>query len=560
MLCHLHIKNFAIIHHLALDLRSEMTVITGETGAGKSIIIDALSVALGDRADSSLVRHGADSGEIQVTFDIAPIPVARSWLAEHDLLSDNECIIRRIINAEGRSRHTINGHSVTLQQLKTLGKLLVHIHGQHQHQALLEKDEQRAVLDNFAAHHDLLLSLRQLHRQWQAVQQQIDALQGLDAAPLARIELLQYQITELQELALSPGEVEQLYQQQRQLTHAEELARGSEQALALLSDDPQLSAISRLHGAQQAIAHQRQLHPALNTAADLVQQAIIHSQEAGYELQRFLDKIVIDPQALEGVERRLDKINQLARKHRLKPEDLLEHEKLLSQELASLLNRDQELDKLQGQADELFQQYQHQALILRNNRQEAAAKINQAVSQLLQQLGLKGSYLQIHCQPLPNSQPLPHGLDDIEFNVSTNVGLPPQPLAKIASGGELSRISLAIQVITAQKEATPTLIFDEVDVGIGGGTAQVVGQLLQQLGQTAQVLCITHLPQVAAQGNHHLKIAKQTVNGQTVSDLTFLSRPQRVDEIARMLGGVKMTPQTLAHAEEMLELSGEQPL
>lgn len=559
MLCYLRIKNFALIDQLDLELRPHMTVITGETGAGKSIIIDALSIALGHRADSASIRNETDHAMIEAIFDITHILNAKQWLIEQELQSGNECIIRRTISSEGRSRHTINGYSVTLQQLKTLGKYLVHIHGQHQHQALLEREEQRAIVDHFADHPSLLQTVRQLYHQWHEHEQQIQALKKQDSAPLARIDLLHYQIAELQELALEVDEVDRLHQEQRELVHGEELIASGEKALALIAEGSELNALNCLHGALQSISAQKQLHPRLNTVAEFLQQAMIHTQEAADELQHFLDAVLdkktADPQRLPQIEQRLDKINQVARKHRLKPEELIDHEQQLTQELSSLLHRDEKLASLQSQASELLKQYQHQCFLLHQSRLKAAGKISEAVTGLLQQLSLKGSYLHIECQHQPEASPSLCGLDDIQLTISTNPGSPPQPLAKIASGGELSRISLAIQVITAQKEETPTLIFDEVDVGISGATAEIVGQLLHQLGHKAQVLCITHLPQVAAQGAHHLKISKQTLKNQTTSHLNFLTREKRIEEMARMLGGLKITQQTLAHAEEMLSLS-----
>lgn len=556
MLIHLHIKNFAIIDHLELDLSRGMTVITGETGAGKSIIIDALSIALGDRADSSFIRHGAQRCEIDASFEIQSLPAALAWLTENDLVSDDECVIRRVMTVEGRSRHYINGHSVTLQQLREFGTLLVHIHGQHQHQALLRQEEQRELIDNFANHGSLLQTTRERYDEWRQLQQQITQLEQSENSN-AHLELLQYQVEELEKLALAPGETEALTQELRQLSHAELVLSATEKALALIEGGSgEYCALICLHETLQSLAAQKQLHPELNNAWELINQAIIHTQEAGYELNHFFGKITLDPERLQTIDHRLGQINDLARKHRVKPEALPEQAAQLSQQLAALLNSGQTLTQLKIQAEAVQADYLESARHLSQSRCQAAALLATQVTASMQQLSLVGGQLCIDCHPHPEPKPQAHGIDEIQFKVSANAGQPPGPLSKVASGGELSRISLAIHVIAAQADCTPTLIFDEVDVGIGGGTAEIVGQLLNQLGKSAQVLCITHLPQVAAQGNHHLKIDKQMRDGNVCSDLYFLTKEQRIQEIARMVGGLTITQQTLAHAQEMLELSG----
>ncbi|MBB71022.1 MAG: DNA repair protein RecN [Legionellales bacterium] len=554
MLCHIHIKDFAIIENLDLELRSGMTVITGETGAGKSIIIDALDVALGDRADSKLVRQGAERSEINITFDVKHIPEAREWLAAKELSNDDELILRRLFTAEGRSRNYINGNPATLQQIRELGRLLIHTHGQHEHQALFRRDAQRRLLDNFANHNKLLDAVAEIYQHWQRTNTELEQLRNLGSDSGAQLELLIYQANELDQLALAEGELEQLHSEHQQLANADRLIHACNGALDLLSENTELNAQTALQNAAQTLNEIAELDPHISSAGEMINNAIIHCEEASSEIRHYLAQAGLDPERLHTVEQRLSQIHDIARKHRVKAEELCAHQTTLQQQLDTLKNSDERVQELLAQEQALRDDYRKAAKKLHNSRIKAAKKLNQLTTDSMQMLGMEGGKIAIEINHQDNKEPTNHGLDAIEFLVAANPGQSLQPLAKVASGGELSRISLAIQVITAQLEATPTLVFDEVDVGIGGSTAEVVGKLLRQLGDTAQVLCITHLPQVAAQGHHHLMIDKFVENDLTRSRLTFLDNEQRINEIARMLGGVKITQQTLAHAEEMLAL------
>lgn len=549
MLLEIHIKNFAIIENLDLNLRSGMTVITGETGAGKSIVFDALDVALGDRADSKLIRHGEKKCEINIVFDIKNIPEAKAYLEEHDLEEQNECIIRRTFTKEGRSRNYINGRPVNLQQLRILGGLLAHIHGQHQHQALVKRDEQRQLIDDYAQNKKLLVKVKQHYKAWQSIIKDIQEISENSQDQTAKIELLQYQVNELEQLQLVKGEVQQAHKEQKQLANADDNLHIYGQALELLQNNEQTCALDLLNKAQSIL---QPLNAETKEIIELINSANIHLDEAATELASKLENIEIDPERLAKVEERLSLLHGFARKHQVKPEELLEHLTVLQARLDQLKNTGEHLDNLQRQADEHLEEYTKVAEQLRKVRNKHIKQLNNLITSSMQQLGMSGGKFAITLEEL--EQPTIHGLDQIEFKVTANPGQPLQPLAKVASGGELSRISLAIHVITAQKEATPTLVFDEVDVGIGGSTAEIVGQLLKQLGENAQVLCITHLPQVAAQGDHHMKIGKFTESETTTSQVQFLNKQQRIEEIARMVGGVKITQQTLAHAEEMLGL------
>lgn len=553
MLQHIHISNFAIIDNLALELKPHMTVITGETGAGKSIVIDALDIALGERIDSQSIRNGCERGEVNILFDISNNKAAQRWLANHDLESDNECVLRRVFNREGRSKHFINGVAVTLQQLRDLGFHLIRIHAQHQHQALLKRDEQRQILDNQPKQIELLQKIENLYQQWQSLKEQKYLLQNMTKDKSAQQELLTYQLNELETLQFKADELEHLHQQQKQMTHAEQLTENLQTALSCCDDHP-YSMLAQCQQAKKALQTIQTIHPQVEKSIALLDQALLHAEEARDEIRENLQSIENDPQQLQQIEQRLNKIYELSRKHHVDPIDLPPLHKKLQKQLDTLENANAELEKLDKQQQHILQDYQLVAEQLSQNRQAAAKKLSQAITRSMQQLGMPNGKFIIECTPQPKAEPQPHGMDNIEFLVSANPGQPPQPLAKVASGGELSRISLAIQVITAQAETTPTLIFDEVDVGIGGGTADIVGQLLRKLGKTTQVICITHLAQVAAQGHHHFTIKKQTNKNSTQVELHELSIKERIEEIARMIGGIKLTEQTRAHAKEMLEV------
>lgn len=556
MLTHLNIQNFTLVDHLDLDLKPGMTVITGETGAGKSIVLDALGQTLGDRADSQRVRNGAQRADISASFDISKIKAANKWLGEHDLqLEDTpgECILRRVINADGKSKAYINGQPVTLQQLRTLGEMLIDLHSQHEHQSLLLKETHRRLLDEFAGQTELAHKVRQAYREWQSRLEHYTHLRDNAAEVSARYQLLSYQVQELDQLGLAAGELEQLESEQRALANAEDILRGSQQLAALCSDDEQGLAIS-LHRALHILRDMPEKTAALQEAEQLLTSAQIQVEEAQREIDHHLTDFALDPERLSFVEERLSTIYDIARKHRIPPEQLLEVIARLTSELEELQGGDARLDQLEQQVAEAERQYLQFAKSLSAYRQKAGSKLAKQVNAQLQLLAMENACLLVSLIPQTDKPGL-HGLEEVEFLISTNPGQPPRPLGKVASGGELSRISLAIQVITAQTSSTPTLVFDEVDVGIGGATADVVGALLRQLGEKGQVICVTHLAQVASKGHQHLQVSKTARKNSAESTLISLEGDAKVEEIARMLGGMKITEQSLAHARKILESS-----
>lgn len=554
MLTHLSIQNFTLVDHLDLDLKPGMTVITGETGSGKSIMLEALGQTLGDRADGQRVRQGAQRADISASFDTSKIRIANKWLKEHDLQQDetpNDCLLRRVISSDGKSKAYINGQPVTLQQLRTLGEMLIDIHSQHEHQSLLLKDTHRRLLDEFANQVELARQVRQAFREWQSRLEHYLHLRDNAAEVSARFQLLSYQVQELDQLGLKTGELDALEAEQRTLANAEDILRGSQQLAAICSDDEQGLSIN-LHRALHILRALPEKTAALQEAEQLLTSAQIQVQEAQHEIEHHIDGFALDPERLAFVEERLSAIYDIARKHRITPEQLPELIAQLSSELAELQGGDARLDVLEQQVNDAERQYRQLAETLSAQRQKAGLKLAKQVNAQLQKLGMENAHLLVSLIPF-NDKPSLHGLEDVEFLISTNPGQPPRPLNKVASGGELSRISLAIQVITAQTSATPTLVFDEVDVGIGGATADVVGNLLRQLGEKGQVICVTHLAQVASKGHQHLQVSKTARKNSAESTLVELNGDAKVEEIARMLGGAKVTEQSLAHAREILE-------
>lgn len=559
MLVHISVKNYAIVEHLDLELQHGMSVITGETGAGKSIMLDALSLTLGARTDSSVVRPGADKADILSSFDISDIPEAQQWLKEHDLGNDTLCILRRVITPEGRSRAYINGTPCPQADLKALGELLIDIHSQHEHQSLLKTDTHRRLLDEFAASTELTRAVQSIAQRWRNTQQQLDKLSASDEEQRARRQLLTYQLEELETLALGADELAQLEQEHKSLSNSESLLDNCRQILDACSENDSgnvLSTLAHLLQRAQAITGAPQ---AFRQATELLSSAQIQVEEAVSEFNHFIDHFDADPQRQQWLEQRLDAIYTLARKHRVQAEQLHALQVQLSAELAALDADDASLEHLQQAVTLLREEYTVKAQALSKRRVSAAKKLSSAVMQQLHVLGMPGGQFSVDLQPLESTAPSMHGLENIEFLVSANPGQPLRSLAKVASGGELSRISLAIQVITAQTSRVPTLIFDEVDVGIGGPTAEVVGQLLRQLGESGQVLTVTHLPQVAAQGHQHLYVHKERKQKQTHTAVSLLSDTQRVEELARMLGGIDLTEESLVHARKILD-SAQQPM
>ena len=552
MLVHLSVHNYAIVEHLDLELKRGMSVISGETGAGKSIMLDALGLTLGDRADSSVVRIGADKADILASFDLDDIPDARAWLAERDMDSEGPCILRRVITAEGRSRGYINGTPCPQGDLKALGELLIDIHSQHEHQSLLKADTHRRLLDEYSGSQELARQVQLAAQRWRQTRQTLERLSNSSDEQRARHQLLSYQLEELENLALGEHELEQLEQEHKNLANAEQLLGACRQVMELCSESDAGNVLSALTSSLQRLTAFQNQPQALSEAVNLLASAQIQVEEAIGELNRFVDHFDADPERQQMLEERLDTIYTLARKHRIQPSELPNLHQQLLEELEGLNADDEAVERLGEELAAYARHYEEKAGELSRNRQAAAEELASAVEAEIQRLGMPGGRFSVQLKPAAEGEYTPYGLEQVEFLVSANPGQPLRPLAKVASGGELSRISLAIQVITAQTSRVPTLVFDEVDVGIGGPTAEIVGQLLRRLGERGQVLTVTHLPQVAAQGHHHLFVHKARDTDETRTAVTELDQAGRVEEIARMLGGVDLTEQSLAHARQMV--------
>ena len=551
MLTHLRIRDFAIVEALELELAAGMSAVTGETGAGKSILVDAIGLLLGDRADSSTVRHGAERADISAVFDLEQRPQTRAWLAERDLDSGSECHLRRVIASSGRSRHYINGVPQPAQTLRELGEQLVDIHGQHEHQSLLRRDAQRQLLDDHAGNQALLVTLAAAWRDWQQTRQALRDLRQAASERDARLDILRYHLHELNALNLAEGEITELEQEQRRLAHARQLLDTGQSLLGWLSESEDTAVIDRLSHSLRELDGLSRLDGRLAPISELLSAALIQVQEASSELRGYVQALDLDPAHLARIEQRLAAAHQLARKHRINAEELPALRARFAAERDTLEHSETRLDELQQAMQAAQTAYQAQAAQLSERRQQAARVLSERISAALAGLGMPGGQLAIVLERL--DKPTPTGLETVEFQVSANPGQPLRPLAKVASGGELSRISLAIQVITAHAAHIPTLIFDEVDTGIGGGVAEVVGRQLRALGAQRQVLCVTHLPQVAAQAHQHFKVAKHSDAATTHTRVRVLALEERVGEIARMLGGLELTAHTLAHAREMLD-------
>ncbi|MBN48290.1 MAG: DNA repair protein RecN [Spongiibacteraceae bacterium] len=552
MLTQLCIRNYAIAESLDIDLENGMTALTGETGAGKSIMLDALGLALGDRADAGIVRHGTDKAEINALFDVSAVPAALSWLQSRDLDAGDDCMLRRVITAEGRSRAYINGQPATLQDIRNLSDQLIDIHSQHEHQSLLKKDYQRQLLDTCANAQALAEKVEETAHAHQRTLTTLSSLSGQRDEQSARAQLLQYQLDELETLNLQASEVESLEDEQKQLANAEQLLAASDHALNLCKDG-EVNALGILHQALSSLRASPVKVDRQASAEELLKTAVIQIEEASRELQHHLDREELDPARLHEVQERLDSIYQIARKHHCKPEQLPELQARLQSELDSIQGSDERLEQLKAELETLAADYHKSAGKLSEKRRKAAATISKKVEAQLAELSMANCRFNIALNSIDSSEHLPgHGLEDVSFLISTNPGSQPGPLNKIASGGELSRISLAIHVVNAQAVTVPTIVFDEVDVGIGGATAEVVGGLLQALGKTTQVLCVTHQPQVASQADHHIKVSKQSDKKSVKTALHQLGENEKIDEIARMLGGIAITENTLAHAREMV--------
>ena len=556
MLTQLTINNFAIVRQLEIELTKGMSVITGETGAGKSIAIDALGLCLGQRIETSMVREGQERAEICATFFIEPTNPAYQWLQAQELQDpDNpsDCILRRVINADGRSKAFINSTPVSASQLKEIGQYLIHINGQHASQLLLKNDYQLQLVDTFAHHHDLLAQMREDYRAWKNLQTQVKTFQQKVAENEAKKQLLQYQVEELDEFALRPNEYLELEEDQRRLSNSEQLTQLSQSALQLLSENETVSIDSMLYRATQYIDELSELDPRYVSVQTMLNDALIQVQEATSEVQHLASHIEQDPMLLQEIEQRLGQALQLARKHNVKPEELVEWHQKLKAELTALLDFSGSEERLILEEKAAFEKMQHTAKQLHESRCQAAEKLAQQVTDSIKGLAMENAEFFIEVNS-DLTKVASNGADNIVFTLRSNLGQQAQPLAKVASGGELSRISLAIQVLTSDQSAIPTLIFDEVDVGISGKTASVVGKLLRQLGDKCQVICVTHLPQVACHGHHQFNVEKFTVDDKTETKMTALSQEERVPALARLLGGSEITDLALANAQEMLDL------
>ncbi len=548
MLCRLTIRDFVLVDRLELDFKAGFGALTGETGAGKSILVDALALALGERADAGLVRGGSERAEVSAEFVIDEVSAAGVWLRTHDLDGEGALLLRRVVDANGRSRAYVNGSPVTVQQLREVAETLVDIHGQHAHQSLLRGEAQRGLLDSHARLDTLALEVAATWREWRQAKTALEsARDGLDALAAER-EQLSWQVSELSALAFSSDEWGALNEEHRRLAHATSLLEGAQCAVLELAEG-EASCTRRIGSLASRLQTLAEYDAALAEVAVLLQSAQAELGEAVSTLRRYADRTEIDPQRLSEIERRMEAVLGSARKFRTTPDELPSLLQRWRERLATL-GEAADLEALAQRVSSVRARYEEQAQTLSERRREAAAALGSEVSQVMQQLALGGGRLEVGLIAVDGGSAT--GLEQVEFRLTTASGGEPRPLAKVASGGELSRVSLAIQVVTSQAASVPTLIFDEVDVGIGGGVAEIVGRLLRSLGAQRQVLCVTHLPQVAARANWQWQVSKNAASGQLRSQVLTLDGEARVEEIARMLGGVEITDLTRRHAKEML--------
>lgn len=553
MLTALHIRDFAIIEEVALSLAPGLTVLTGETGAGKSILVDALEQVLGGRGDAGLIRHGADRAEITAAFAVDRRPEAADWLRQQALDEDGaECHLRRVIQSDGRSRGFINGRPVPMQSLKDLGERLVDIHGQHEHQSLLNRAHQLALLDAYGGHEAELRVVAEACDACRELERALAGLPGAGEQNEEQLAYLRHQVRELEDLGLSAPEVETLEAEQRRLSHARELMDGCQRAASSLDGDADDAIANRLARVRNELESLAAMDERLREPLELVDSALIQVQEGGGTLNHYLADLELDPERLARVEERLGAAHDLARKHRVTMEELPETLETLRGRLQELEGADQRRAELEHELAGARETYREAAEKLSKCRHRSGAGLEKAVTALMASLGMKGGRLAV-ALTADGDRLSPAGVDSAELQVSTNPGQPPRPLRRVASGGELSRIALAIQVATVDASGRRTLIFDEVDAGIGGAVAEIVGKELRRVGAAGQALCVTHLPQVAAQGHHHFHVKKAADSRDTRTRVTELDGKDRTEEIARMLGGVEITDTTTAHAREMLE-------
>jgi DNA repair protein RecN (Recombination protein N) len=572
LLTSLTITDFTLVKHLDIEFSAGMTAVTGETGAGKSLILDALGLALGDRGDSDRIRQNANKAEVAANFDLRSNNPAQQWLEDNGFEGDGfedsnngkdlarEVLVRRSLTQDGRSRGFINGQAATMTQLRELGGFIIDIHNQHEHQSLLERNQQRALLDDFGGHRSLCESVKSSYQAWSSAKNSLDQYQSRNEDSAAQRELLTFQLEELNQLKLEEGEIEALEKEQSLLANAEAIIADSQQVLALCDDsegDDQLSAQAALNRACVTLEAMPQRSDSLEEALALLNSARIQVSEAVIDLQHHLASSELDPVRLEQVEERLSLSYQLARKHKIKANDLPALVLKLSQQLEKAGGAELDAEALAVEVEALETVYLKAAGKLSKARSKAASQFSGAVNQQLASLAMAGASIEISLLANKDKQYSASGLESVEILVSTNPGQAHRPLNKVASGGELSRISLAIQVVAAEHSSIPVLVFDEVDVGVGGATASVIGKLLRKLGDKGQVICISHQAQVASYAQWHLLASKAQIENATESHLVILDSTSRKAEIARMLGGEKITKKTLSHAEEMLAVSSE---
>jgi DNA repair protein RecN (Recombination protein N) len=548
----LQVRDFAIVDRIDIEFEPGMTVLTGETGAGKSILVDALGLVLGERGNAQLVRDGAKRAEFSVEFDVSALPNVSSWLEEQALDLDDDCLLRRVINVDGRSRAFINGNSVPLSQLKALGELLLDIHGQHFHQSLARRSIQRDLLDHFGGLLDDRAIVATHYIEWKALADRVEELTGAEADSAARLDLLTFQLQELDSLALEDGEFDALGSERRKLQNSGKLAEGVGRALDGLFDNDAGNANSLIADALRSVEQLVEFDQNLRPVLEMLNSASIQVTEAADTLRRYSEAVDMDPARRDWVEERLDSIQTISRKHRVTADELPELADRMRAEHDELSHAEERGQELEEQAVAARAEYRKQAKSLSKARQKAADRFAAAVTDAMHGLGMPGGVFQVQLTPLDDDAAKSWGLDQIDFLISANPGQAPQSLAKIASGGELSRMSLAIQVIASDGSAIPTMVFDEVDSGVGGGVAEMVGRRLQELGANRQVLCVTHLPQVASLADQHFRISKVTDGKSTRTRVSPLAQDERTEELARMLGGVEITRKTLEHAAEML--------
>jgi DNA repair protein RecN (Recombination protein N) len=555
MLTQIHIRDLATIEELHLNLNNGSTMITGETGAGKSIFIEAIELALGGRGSQNIIRPGKDKADISLCFDVTDFPHVIASLKNLDLYQDSpECIIRRVMTSDGRSRCYVNGSPSPLQLVKELGELLFHLHGQHEQQVLIKAETQREMVDRYADHLSLVTQVKQLAEEWKSVDQQINLLREKTLERTERSEYLHFQLDELQAVKLQPGEWEALETEHHRLTHAEELMRNTQYAVQQIADDDNQNVLSLLNDIRKTLESIQTVEPKANEWINTVNSTLIQVGDLASELQHYLESTELDPKKLQMVEERVSQIFNLSRKHKIPPQELMTFKERLTTELNALNVSDEDLIKLEEQRKNITKNYVETAETVSENRKKAAAKLEKIITTTIRSLSLPHGEFKIELEKETAALPL-HGNEKIIFLIKTNPDQSLQPLAKVISGGELSRLSLAAHLALANRTTIPTLIFDEVDTGLSGATAEKIGKLLRKLGDSYQVFCVTHQAQVAACGHNHLLVEKYFIEKSTHTRLRLLTADEKTKEIARMLGGEKITEKTLEHAREILELA-----